>query len=435
MLRLFISFYFMLAICVVGFQFLGEAFEEMYLQDWMNYDRKNDYIGAFHFINELHTRLDGSAFQKVLDDFPEDSNIPIEMFDIDQLQISKKGMELLKLGDIYVEDTNKDILYYKLKGSNRVIRLGPMHTYEKIEKANSWYNSVFFVLLGLAVFLWILNLQFKLRRLDKAASVLGEGDFSVRVSEKGRQKIGRLNHSFNIMAERIDKLIKGHKHLTNAVAHELRTPVARLRFQLDMMHEETDQKQRNEYMYGMSDDLNELSDLVDEMLTYARFDREDANLQLSSHSLHQSILRVINARHFQTDLEVQYDESWCQGDEAKQLVPYEPKHLERAIGNLVSNAQKYTSHKIRIEIRKHKSHCTIYIDDDGEGIPEEARQKIFHPFNRLDDSRTRSTGGYGLGLAIVKQIAHLHGGEVTVETSPLGGARFVFSWPITHRIG
>nr|WP_286203485.1 ATP-binding protein [Pseudoalteromonas sp. NBT06-2] len=84
---------------------------------------------------------------------------------------------------------------------------------------------------------------------------------------------------------------------------------------------------------------------------------------------------------------------------------------------------------MNISLKHEKKQTTIYIDDDGPGIPYEHQRDIFLPFKRLDDSRTRETGGYGLGLAIVKQIATWHRGDVKIDTSPIGGARFILSWP------
>jgi len=430
-IRLFISFYLILAVCYVGFQLVGEAVEEGYFQEWVNYDKENDYIGLFHILDELHGRLGISQLHEIVDSFPDISNIPIETHKISELKIDEKGLELLRQGEIYVQDNDSDILYYRLKRSDLVVRVGPMQTYERLEELSNWYNQMFFLVLGVSALLWILNLQLKFNRLNKAAVQFGEGNFSVRVSEKGRHKIGKLNHSFNTMADRIDTLIKGHKSLTSAVAHELRTPVARMRFQLDMMHQEKDEKQRTDYIYGMSDDLNELGELVDELLTYARFDREAPAINMQAHSLHKSLLSVISARHLYSDTTIFYDDSWFMADPALEDVPFEPKHLERAIGNLVSNAQKYTQSKVQIQVQRNRTSCTIYVDDDGPGIPESDRDSIFEPFRRLDDSRTRSTGGYGLGLAIVKQIAQWHDGEVRISQAPIGGARFIFTWPLS----
>ncbi len=430
MIRLFFSFYLILALCYLGFQFFGEMVAEKYFQEWVQYDKANDYVGLFHILDEMYARLGPLGYQAIVDTVPDISNIPIQMLEFEELREAEPGLALLGHGDIHVQDSDSDILFYRIKDTNAVVRVGPLQTYERLEVLSVWYNQMFFLVLGVSAFFWILNLQFKLTQLNKAATRLGEGDFSVRVSEKGRHKIGKLNRAFNVMAARIESLIQGHKSLTRAVAHELRTPVTRIRFQLDMLYQEDEKQQRNDYMYGMSDDLNELNDMVDELLTYARFDREGPAITLRSHSLHQSIIKVIGARHFQSDIAIFYDDSWFLTDDALQYLPFEPKHIERAIGNLVSNAQRYAQSKIQIKVHRDQGVCFVYVDDDGPGIPEQNRDQVFQPFIRLDDSRTRATGGYGLGLAIVLQIAQWHGGGVSIEKAPIGGARFIFSWPL-----
>ncbi len=433
MVRLFFSLYLMMFCCTLAYIGMGFAIENVIVRDWLLYDKGNDYIGGFHLLDQLHQRLDNEAFQKVVADYPSYANVPLTLFDLDDLNLAEEQLAQLKRGEVYVANPEDQLLYYQLTQSNIVARFGPMHTYEPLEKVRVSHRSALFIVMALAVFLWMLNLQYKFKRLEQAATQLGTGDFGVRVSERGKHRIGHLNRTFNLMAERIERLIKGHKNLTNAVAHELRTPVARIQFQLDMMHEEKDDEKRKNFTYGISDDITELSDLVDELLTYARFDREGPAIELQLYSLHDSLLNIIAARHFHSNSAVFYDDSWFLADSELQSMPFEPKHLERAIGNLVTNAQKYGQSKIQIQVRRDQQNCTIYVDDDGPGIPEEDRAQIFDPFKRLDDSRTRSTGGYGLGLAIVKQVAQWHGGNVSIEQAPIGGARFVFTWPILNK--
>lgn len=427
MVRLFFSFYLLLIVFVFVYQLFGEVAVNTWLHEMLVYDKHNDYIGIFHVLEQLHQNVDEAQFKQVLAEYPRESNMPLALFERDQLPFESPVFDS---DNIFVADAHEDILYYQLSHSDLVLRIGPMGTYQPLLDIESTYEQSFFAVLAVSVLLWMVNLQRKFNRLNQAATRLGDGDLSVRVSNKSRHRLGNLNQSFNLMAERIERLMKGHKSLTNAVAHELRTPVARIRFQLDMMYDENDETQRKEYMYGISDDINELSDLVDELLTYARFDREAPALKMQSNSLDDSLQNVIRARHFDSHLTLVYDNNWCQSAKDWQYLPFDPKNLERAIGNLLSNAQKYADSRIEIHVERKTNSCTIYVDDDGPGIPEADRVDIFAPFKRLDDSRTRATGGYGLGLAIVKQIAQLHGGEVKIEQAPIGGARFVVQWPI-----
>lgn len=422
MTRLFVSFYVVLFCLISAYSFVADMSVETWLSDMMVIDKTNDYIGAFYFMENLHKSLDEQAFDKAIENFPRQSNTPLKMFNINNIDFDPK---LFDHDSIYVADEYNDLLYYRFQDSDLVVRIGPMDTYEPLTEYQYWYESGYYPFLALGIFLWVLLFHTKLKRLDKAAIELGKGNLSVRVSQKGRHRVGKLNHSFNLMATQIELLVQGHKNLTNAVAHELRTPMARIRFQLDMLYNEQENKQRQEYMFGISDDLNELSDLVDELLTFAKFDRDPIATQLQQNSLNTCINNVIRSRHFNSQVKINYQQQSTKYD----LVPFEPKNLERAIGNLLTNAQKYTQDTVNIHIKHDRKLTSIFIDDNGPGIPHESRVDIFQPFKRLDDSRTRETGGYGLGLAIVKQIAIRHGGSVSIDESPIGGARFILSWP------
>jgi two-component system OmpR family sensor kinase len=106
--------------------------------------------------------------------------------------------------------------------------------------------------------------------------------------------------------------------------------------------------------------------------------------------------------------------------------------LERAIQNLLKNALKYAERQIIFKVTQHEHTYVVLVDDDGTGIPESDREKIFEPFYRLDRSRDRSTGGFGLGLAIVKQIVLLHGGSIRISRADIGGARFEIILPYKY---
>jgi two-component system, OmpR family, sensor histidine kinase RstB len=435
MIRLFTSLYLLLLGTALIYLVVAQLIlSNDRIQNMSVIDMASDYIGAFHLIEELHQRLDSTEFQQVIDGYPDLSNIPIAILNPEELDLSEQNLAALTPGNVIIGNLDQSILYYRFLDSEQVVRFGPMNTYAPLARVENIFTYSTLFVLALGVFLWVWSLQKKLKRLDRAAIEFGAGNFNLRISEKGKDKVGKLNRSFNQMAERIEKLIKGHKTLTNAVAHELRTPVSRIRFQLDMLHGEADEKQREKFIFGMSDDVEELGELVDELLTFSRFDREEKAQDLRVHSLHDSLNKVLSTRELDSTIDMNYDQSWIESDSSLQTLPFEPKYLERAIGNLVANAQKYAQSKVLISVSRTPVICTITIDDDGPGIPEEHRETIFEPFKRLDTSRTRSTGGYGLGLAIVKQIVQWHGGRIEISQAPLGGARFSFSWPLTKNI-
>lgn len=116
-------------------------------------------------------------------------------------------------------------------------------------------------------------------------------------------------------------------------------------------------------------------------------------------------------------------------------VDAERRYLQRAVINLVSNALRHASTRVRVTTLVQSGRCRVMVEDDGPGIPEAYRERIFTPFLRLDDSRTRSSGGYGLGLSIVRRVIYWHQGRAHVESSAdLEGACFVLEWPATRPV-
>jgi two-component system sensor kinase ParS len=108
---------------------------------------------------------------------------------------------------------------------------------------------------------------------------------------------------------------------------------------------------------------------------------------------------------------------------------FDPVLMARALGNLLQNAKRYTRSEIKITFSRDNGCYQLKVDDDGAGIPEDQRERIFDAFRRLDASRDRGTGGYGLGLSIVQRITYWHGGDVSVADSPSGGASLIMRWP------
>ena len=436
MFRLFLKFYLILFIGVLLYLLFGLVSQHTWLNDKIEEDRANDLTGTIYLLDKLHQSLDDAAFENALVDYPKASNIPVITLNINDLDLSKHNKEKLLNGeqvtnrDLVTYESPRDIgIYYNLPNSDVVIGVGPLGRGAELSNIVTIYERSIFVVIAFPMLFIMVSLFSKLKRLEQAATIFGKGNFSFRVSEKKNLRIGNLNQSFNKMATRVEHLVKGHKELSNAVAHELRTPISRIRFELDMMQLEQDHAIRDEYMYGISENVDELADLVDELLTYARFDRENTGIELKPYSLDESLQKVISVRHFDSDKQCHYNQKWVHGEQAKLKVGFDPKHLERAIGNLVTNAEKYSKSSIQISVTQRDNLTCIIIDDDGPGIPENERIDIFTPFKRLDTSRTRTTGGFGLGLAIVKQIAQWHGGDVVIQDSPKGGARFIFSWP------
>jgi two-component system sensor histidine kinase RstB len=288
-------------------------------------------------------------------------------------------------------------------------------------------------LIGLVVYLLVRRLERRLLGLEAAATQIAQGSLDTRVPVAGADSVGRLALAFNGMAEHLQRSLMIQRELVRAVSHELRTPVARLRFGLEMINDATTPEARHKYMVGMDSDIQDLDKLVDEMLTYARLEQGAPTLNFQRVDLDALIDQVIGElAPLRPSVRVRCGQAVeaPQGAEDGNWVEAEPRYLHRALQNLVSNAMRHAESEVRIGYQLSEDRCRIDVEDDGPGVPESAWERIFTPFMRLDDSRTRASGGHGLGLSIVRRIIHWHGGRALIGRSQaLGGACFSLAWP------
>lgn len=321
-----------------------------------------------------------------------------------------------------------EILYQNVPHSDHVLALGPLpppaagRSGLELAVITAYYFLVAFI-----VFLWIRPFYRDLGSLRNAASQFGRNDFSSRVEVAKSSSILPLALSFNAMAERIQYLVSAHRELTNAVSHELRTPLARFKFSLEILAKTEDPAKKASYLASMKGDVQELEDLIDEMLSYARLSEENLRLNLVE----------VNLRAWLQELLAQYDKESVRLEFSYNASPLEdrshasfnPELMARALNNVLRNCLRYATSRIAIAAQLGPEEAEIRICDDGPGIPEDMREKIFEPFSRLDTSRDKQSGGYGLGLAIANRILQRHGGSIRVRNSEPSGACFILRWP------
>jgi len=345
------------------------------------------------------------------------------------------GVQLLARDDIYrnqvseqhlpaLVDAEGSISYlYDAESINAIIRLGPI-----AEPASNlllnllpplFYLSIFFV-----VGLW-------LRPLLKDINVISDGaqrfaaDYREPLSTaKQTTELSALAKNLDEMAARLSGVLRSQKELIAALSHEMRTPLARIRFALAVVGDRGDEKLTKE-LAAMSDDVQEIDDLIASMLNYARLDHPDIEMHWQSVPASAWLEQVTNKSG--TDA-VQIDVDF---KGAAEKVWMDPRLMELALSNLLVNAGKYAGGQVRCSLAQEANEHVLTVEDDGKGIPEDLRGQVFKAFTRIDDSRNRETGGYGLGLAVVARVAELHGGAANVDASPsLGGARFSIRWPV-----
>jgi two-component system, OmpR family, sensor kinase ParS len=220
-----------------------------------------------------------------------------------------------------------------------------------------------------------------------------------------------------------------HKQLTNAISHEFRTPITRLRFRHELAISAATLAEKDHELHAMDSAIDQLDDLSTELLEYARLDREEPQLDRAAIDVAPWLEELVGEAN-------DVAESSKRQVVVRSLISTESvegdyRYLSRAAANLLRNAVRYANSRVEISVIKQDDRCVLIVDDDGPGIAQADRDRVFEPFSRLDKSRDRASGGFGIGLAIVQQIARWHGGTASIETAELGGARLCFEWKCT----
>ncbi|CAI8711256.1 Histidine kinase [Pseudomonas sp. IT-196MI5] len=270
--------------------------------------------------------------------------------------------------------------------------------------------------------LWLRPHWRDLERLKGAAERFGKGQLSERTQISPSSNIGSLASVFDTMAGDIENLLNQQRDLLNAVSHELRTPLTRLDFGLALALSDDLPAASRERLQSLVAHIRELDELVLELLSYSRLQNPGQLPEQVEVSLDEFIDSILGS----VDEELESPEIVIDVLLHGQLERFslDPRLTARALQNLLRNAMRYCEKRIQIGVQVYVGGCEIWVDDDGIGIPDDERERIFEPFYRLDRSRDRATGGFGLGLAISRRALEAQGGTLTVQASPLGGARF-----------
>ncbi|CAM3852665.1 ATP-binding protein [Vreelandella rituensis] len=357
---------------------------------------------------------------------------PLTLLSAPPADITPAQQTQLEQGQVVIQLVSHTLdakLLYRLPGETQWLQAGPVIHQELLPlKLHMALLLGLMVVLALIIYLIMRSIETRMSRLELAATRIASGRLETRVKVESGDFLGRLGMAFNGMATQVQSLLRGQQEMIRAVSHELRTPVARIRFAVQMVEDMTEEPAIRRQLQGIDGDISELDDLVDEILTYARLGSESINgaemetALIDCGAMAERVIETLSPLHENLSLQLVHD------DDVELSV--EPRYLQRALQNLVSNACRYARSRVVIRLYDEPHLVRIDVEDDGPGVPEEARAEIFKPFARLDDSRARSSGGYGLGLSIVEKIMAWHGGSVTVDQSPeLQGARFTLLLP------
>jgi signal transduction histidine kinase len=238
-----------------------------------------------------------------------------------------------------------------------------------------------------------------------------------------RDELGRLVRTMNEMLDRLEKAAKAQRQFVSDASHELKSPLASMRTQLEVSLAHPDQANWQEVAADVLEENLRMQHLINELLELARMDEQDPGSYVGEQQVLDlddivfTEVKTICNRRVRTD-----------GVSAGQ-VRGNPSQLRQMLRNLLDNAVSYAREEIRVGLETVREQVILVIEDDGPGIPPQERGRIFDRFARVEESRSRSAGGTGLGLAVVQGIVQRHGGQITVGRAGIGGARFEVTFP------
>jgi len=246
--------------------------------------------------------------------------------------------------------------------------------------------------------------------LSQAAERFGKGQFDTDFKVSGALEIRQASYEFERMKRRILKHISQRTAMLSGISHDLKTPLTRLKLQIELLN-------KNQKLNSLKEEITEMEKMINEYLDFAS---NQYSQPVEKFNIVQLIQNLID-KSFKKNIKVKTP---------KNLIFYGRKNLiRRCIANIINNSQKY-SDNILITCKKIKKNIVINIDDDGPGIADEHKEKVFRPFYRVDKSRSLKDSNVGLGLSIVEDIVNSHGGTVKLLNNPKGkGLRVSLSFP------
>jgi len=261
------------------------------------------------------------------------------------------------------------------------------------------------ILLSAIALLFMRNQIRPIRRLAEAAEAIGKGRDVPWFKLEGATEVRQAAAALMVMRDRLKRQMTQRTAMLAGVSHDLRTPLTRMKLQLELMPE-------SEAKEEFTADIADMEVMLEAYLAFARGEEAEPAMPTDIAELLGEVVTAARRQNPRIDLNVP----------AAVTVTLRRNAMKRCLANLIGNAARYGK-RAQINVAARDQAIDIVIDDDGPGIVPEQREEVFRPFLRLEESRNPATGGVGLGLTIARDIARFHGGDVVLEDSPLGGLR------------
>ncbi|QFU21879.1 HAMP domain-containing protein [Shewanella eurypsychrophilus] len=309
-------------------------------------------------------------------------------------------------------------LHYRMPNTGQILSINThlMTPADPSWSLNRLYTMLFYVGVVVILLVWVSPLIRRLVNLSKATQAFGMGELQQRIAVSKTSYIGSIETEFNRMADRIQQLLDDNKLLSRAVSHDLKTPIARLRFGIEALEETQNEQLRVKYFQRLNRNLDTMEELVMTLLSYARLDQANIQPDWQFIELNTWLQEKLTGQ--------------AVPEHPVDFVPYgkpltvstDPKYLSMQVNNLLSNAQRFGRSQIRLTVAIEDDVLWVHIDDDGQGIDIQEADQVIKPFVRGQQSRDNA--GHGMGLAIVDRIGSWMGSKLCIARAPeLGGAR------------
>jgi len=278
-----------------------------------------------------------------------------------------------------------------------------------------YYFLVIAATVILCWFAWISIVE-PIRKIAATIATFGHGNLSLRIHTRREDEIGQLGNSFDQMAERLERLILNKRRLLADISHELRSPLARLKFAVKLARTSPDS---NAALDRIERDINRIASLVADMVEITSIEDDPAAREMSVVLLREIVKEVVR------DCSLEADVRGCRivvEGALTRALNGNKELLRRAIENVLRNAIRYSPRDsvIRMNLAESDAEASIEIRDRGPGVPSEAVARLFDPFFRVEEARVPNGGGSGLGLSIAKRAVQLHQGVITAENAAPG---------------
>ncbi len=268
-------------------------------------------------------------------------------------------------------------------------------------------------LIVLIISLIFMNNQIRpIAKLAEAAEKFGKGEEMPNFKARGATEVRQAAAAFMKMKERISRHLTQRTDMLSGVSHDLKTPLTRMKLELNMMPQ-------NEHTKELLIDIHEMEKMLQSYLNFAKGQESEKKKDVHLNDLLTKIYNAYRKQKKKFSLDIK----------ESMVLHIREQSVRRAIVNILENSFRFAKN-VAMTLEKHGNYAVVIIDDNGPGIPADKREDVFRPFYRIDSSRNKETGGVGLGLSIARDAIISHGGQIILSESPMGGLRSTIKLPL-----